>query len=198
MTYKAVGIESGTVYATGSYPECVRRVNQQKHDEATKIIPLHQPYTPTTAEEETERLAKEWQLAELQERNQAANKKTHNKPRVWTKEEDEWFVKHIDESTNWLMTNMEVMFGRQVTAPVVHNHKHKLRKKLGLNTKQRHNSWTEAEDAYLIAHYQSFTAADIGRDINRTVRAVEMRAKMFREIGILQSKGYKNNGGRRK
>lgn len=194
--YKAIAIDTGEILATGTYPECHRLINARHRHEPAKIIPLHQPYTPTTAEAELETLAKEWQIAELQEQKDKHAPK--NPPRTWSEAEVAWFLSHIDESTNWLMTNMEVMFGRQVTAPMVHNHKHKLRKKLGLNTKQQHNSWTEAEDAYLIAHYQSFTAADIGRDINRTVRAVEMRAKMFREIGILQSKGYKNNGGRRK
>lgn len=187
--YKAVALDTGEILATGTYPECHRLVNESKRHKPAKIIPIYQTYTPPNPEDEIETLAKEWQLAELQD-SQANREKYARKhqPREWTAEEMDWLAKNIDETAKWLINGMRVTFGREITSSMVNNRKHKLRVQLGLVEKQANIQWTEEEDAYLIAHYHEFTAADISRDVGRTRKAVETRVGILKKAGKLAFK----------
>lgn len=195
--YKAVALDTGEILATGTYPECHRLVNESKRRKPAKIIPIYQTYTPPNPEDEIETLAKEWQLRQLQDSQTNKEKYARkHQPRKWTAEEMDWLAKNIDETAKWLINGMRVTFGREITSSMVNNRKHKLRVQLGLGGKQANIQWTEEEDAYLIAHYHEFTAADISRDVGRTRKAVETRVGILKKAGKLafknKERGQKN------
>lgn len=195
--YKAVALDTGEILATGTYPECHRLVNESKRRKPAKIIPIYQTYTPPNPEDEIETLAKEWQLRQLQDSQTNKEKYARkHQPREWTAEEMDWLAKNIDETAKWLINGMRVTFGREITSSMVNNRKHKLRVQLGLVEKQANIQWTEEEDAYLIAHYHEFTAADISRDVGRTRKAVETRVGILKKAGKLafknKERGQKN------
>lgn len=195
--YKAVALDTGEILATGTYPECHRLVNESKRRKPAKIIPIYQTYTPPNQEDEIETLAKEWQLRQLQDSQTNKEKYARkHQPREWTAEEMDWLAKNIDETAKWLINGMRVTFGREITSSMVNNRKHKLRVQLGLGEKQANIQWTEEEDAYLIAHYHEFTAADISRDVGRTRKAVETRVGILKKAGKLafknKERGQKN------
>lgn len=197
MNWKAIGIDTGTIYATGTHADCSRAVNETKRGELVKIMRADQAFEPMDDNAEIDRLAKEWQLMELQD-TQANREKYARKhqPREWTAEEMDWLAKNIDETAKWLINGMRVTFGREITSSMVNNRKHKLRVQLGLVGKQANIQWMEEEDAYLIAHYHEFTAADISRDVGRTRKAVETRAGILKKAGKLafknKERGQKN------
>ena len=82
--YKAIAINTGEILATGTYPECHRLINARHRSEPAKIIPLHQPYAPEDETTKIERLAKEWELATIRdkEREKAEREKAEREARA--------------------------------------------------------------------------------------------------------------------
>jgi len=169
MTYKAIGIETGTVYATGSYPECVRLTNQQTHDEATKIIRANETYTPTTVEEETERLAKEWQLMEIRERERLeAEKAAREEAR---RKERKAQAKAAIEAKKQLQAELKKQTKREMAEPEIKPHK---------KTK---GEWSSAEEA--------FVKTNMDMPVREMIDELEKRFGKVVTMSALNNRKYK-------
>ena len=190
--YKAIAINTGEILATGTYPECHRLINARKHHEPAKIIPLHQPYTPEDETSEIERLAKEWQLAKLQESGKS--RKPHTPPNEkieWTAEKEEWLLGHARIGLRNIPDLFKKQFGESVTVSALKNRAYKLNSERGLNLFQQ-NKWTPEDDAYLIANHATSRNKQMAAHLGRTDGAVGTRVKRLIEMGLLQRK--KNSG----
>ena len=169
MTYKAVGIKTGKVYATGSYPECVRLTNQQTHDEAIKIIRANETYTPTTEADETERLAKEWQLAELQEKQQAEVEKAAREEA--RRKERKARAEAAVEAKKQLQAELKKQAKREMAEPKIKPHK---------KTK---GEWSSAEEA--------FVKTNMDMPIREMIDELEKRFGKVVTMSALNNRKYK-------
>lgn len=192
MTYKAIAIDTGEILATGTYPECHRLINARHRHEPAKIIPLHQPYTPTTAEAELETLAKEWELAELKESGKSRKPHTPANEKIeWTAEKEEWLLGHAHIGLKNIPDLFKKQFGESVTVSALKNRAYKLNSERGLELFTQ-NKWTAEDDAYLIANHATSRHKQMAEHLGRTPGAVGTRVKRFIEMGLLQRK--KNSG----
>ena len=190
MIWKAVGVETGKIYATGSHADCSRAVNEGKHKEAIRVMNENQQIV--SDEEGIGRLAKEWQLMELQEKQRLEDEKT-KKTRVrnfdqqkWTSEEEAYVKTNINMPNKELLDGLKSHFGKTVTLKALNARKYKLRKLYNLPAMPT-NRWKPEEDAYIIKNYHRLTAAKIGEAIGRTTAAVSERVQVLRRTGKFDS-----------
>lgn len=188
MNWKAVGIETGTIYATGTHADCSRAVNETKRGELVKIMRADQAFEPMDDNAEIDRLAKEWQLMELQEKQRLEDEKT-KKTRVhnfdqqkWTSEEEAYVKTNINMPNKELLDGLKSHFGKTVTLKALNARKYKLRQLYNLPAMPT-NRWKPEEDAYIIKNYHRLTAAKIGEAIGRTTAAVSERVQVLRRTG---------------
>lgn len=192
MTHKAVGIDTGTIYATGTHADCSRAVNETKRGELVKIMRADQAFEPMDDNAEIDRLAKEWQLMEAQEKQRIEDEKT-KKTRVhnfdqqkWTSEEEAYVKTNINMPNKELLAGLKSHFGKTVTLKALNARKYKLRQLYNLPTMPT-NRWKPEEDAYIIKNYHRLTAAKIGEAIGRTTAAVSERVQVLRRTGKFDS-----------
>lgn len=192
MNWKAVGIDTGTIYATGTHADCSRAVNETKRGELVKIMRADQAFEPMDDNAEIDRLAKEWQLMELQEKQRLEDEKT-KKTRVrnfdqqkWTSEEEAYVKTNINMPNKELLAGLKSHFGKTVTLKALNARKYKLRQLYNLPAMPT-NRWKPEEDAYIIKNYHRLTAAKIGEAIGRTTAAVSERVQVLRRTGKFDS-----------
>ena len=192
MIWKAIGIETGKVYATGTHADCSRAVNETKRGELVKIMRADQAFEPMDDNAEIDRLAKEWQLMELQEKQRLEDEKT-KKTRVhnfdqqkWTSEEEAYVKTNINMPNKELLDGLKSHFGKTVTLKALNARKYKLRQLYNLPAMPT-NRWKPEEDAYIIKNYHRLTAAKIGEAIGRTTAAVSERVQVLRRTGKFDS-----------
>ena len=192
MSWKAIGIETGTIYATGTHADCSRAVNETKRGELVKIMRADQAFEPMDDNAEIDRLAKEWQLMELQEKQRLEDEKT-KKTRVrnfdqqkWTSEEEAYVKTNINMPNKELLDGLKSHFGKTVTLKALNARKYKLRQLYNLPAIPT-NRWKPEEDAYIIKNYHRLTAAKIGEAIGRTTAAVSERVQVLRRTGKFDS-----------
>lgn len=192
MNWKAIGIETGTIYATGTHADCSRAVNETKRGELVKIMRADQAFEPMDDNAEIDRLAKEWQLMELQEKQRLEDEKT-KKTRVhnfdqqkWTSEEEAYVKTNINMPNKELLDGLKSHFGKTVTLKALNARKYKLRQLYNLPAMPT-NRWKPEEDAYIIKNYHRLTAAKIGEAIGRTTAAVSERVQVLRRTGKFDS-----------
>lgn len=192
MIWKAIGIDTGTVYATGTHADCSRAVNETKRGELVKIMRADQAFEPMDDNAEIDRLAKEWQLMELQEKQRLEDEKT-KKTRVhnfdqqkWTSEEEGYVKTNINMPNKELLDGLKSHFGKTVTLKALNARKYKLRQLYNLPAMPT-NRWKPEEDAYIIKNYHRLTAAKIGEAIGRTTAAVSERVQVLRRSGKFDS-----------
>lgn len=185
MNWKAIGIDTGTIYATGTHADCSRAVNETKRGELVKIMRADQAFEPMDDNAEIDRLAKEWQLMELQEKQRLEDEKT-KKTRVhnfdqqkWTSEEEAYVKTNINMPNKELLAGLKSHFGKTVTLKALNARKCKLRKLYNLPAMPT-NRWKPEEDAYIVKNYHRLTAAKIGEAIGRTTAAVSERVQVLR------------------
>lgn len=188
MNWKAIGIDTGTIYATGTHADCSRAVNETKRGELVKIMRADQAFEPMDDNAEIDRLAKEWQLMELQEKQRLEDEKT-KKTRVhnfdqqkWTSEEEAYVKTNIDMPTKELTAKLAERFGKIVTEKAVTRRKAKLRERYGIPARLK-KPWTKEEDDYIVQHYNRMSAGKIGIEIKRTRAAVEARVILLKRGG---------------
>ena len=192
MIWKAIGIETGKTYATGTHADCSRAVNETKRGELVKIMRADQAFEPMDDNAEIDRLAKEWQLMELQEKQRLEDEKT-KKTRVhnfdqqkWTSEEEAYVKTNINMPNKELLAGLKSHFGKTVTLKALNARKYKLRQLYNLPAMPT-NRWKPEEDAYIIKNYHRLTAAKIGEAIGRTTAAVSERVQVLRRTGKFDS-----------
>lgn len=192
MNWKAIGIETGKIYATGTHADCSRAVNETKRGELVKIMRADQAFEPMDDNAEIDRLAKEWQLMELQEKQRLEDEKT-KKTRVhnfdqqkWTSEEEAYVKTNINMPNKELLAGLKSHFGKTVTLKALNARKYKLRQLYNLPAMPT-NRWKPEEDAYIIKNYHRLTAAKIGEAIGRTTAAVSERVQVLRRTGKFDS-----------
>ena len=192
MNWKVVGIETGKIYATGTHADCSRAVNETKRGELVKIMRADQAFEPMDDNAEIDRLAKEWQLMELQEKQRLEDEKT-KKTRVhnfdqqkWTSEEEAYVKTNINMPNKELLDGLKSHFGKTVTLKALNARKYKLRQLYNLPAIPT-NRWKPEEDAYIIKNYHRLTAAKIGEAIGRTTAAVSERVQVLRRTGKFDS-----------
>ena len=192
MNWKAVGVETGKLYATGTHADCSRAINETKRGELVKIMRADQVCEPIDDNAEIDRLAKEWQLMELQEKQRLEAEKT-KKTRVrnfdqqkWTTEEEAYVKTNINMPNKELLAGLKSHFGKTVTLKALNARKYKLRQLHNIPATPS-NRWEPEEDEYIIKNYHRLTAAKIGEAIDRTTAAVSERVQVLRRTGKFDS-----------
>jgi len=182
MNWKAVGLESGKTYATGTHADCSRAVNEGKHKEAIRVMSESQRIV--SDEEEIGRLAKEWKWSEEEKskKTRVRNFEQHK----WTTEEEAYIKTNINASNKELLAGIEKHFGKTVTLKALNARKFKLRQLHGIPAIPS-NRWKPEEDEYIIKNCHRLTYAKISEEIDRTTSAVGERVKILRRLGKIDS-----------
>lgn len=229
MTHKAVGIDTGTIYATGTHQECVRAVNERisntgqvdvigravtlQHTEAIRIFRAGQHFE--TEAEYLERMEKEMRLLEIkaeqkrveeEEKRKAERQQKRlaeiEKARLLREEKKKQAIVHGNRKIVW--TPQEIAFLKS-------NHgklqRAEMAKQLGKTKAQIVNqinrmlqegelikinkTWTDADEAYIIANYGKSNRMDIADYLGVTDSQIRARIHKMREQGKLERKSHK-------
>lgn len=161
MNWKAVGIETGKVYATGSHADCVRKVNERisnhnwdregtrsdatiTHKEAIRVMPEGQHIeTKADAEKELELLRIRFKQAAIAEKAQA---KAEQEERERARKE-----------------RIEAFYGTKAEREA--ERIRKFQEKIEHNERTR---WTEDQTAYLIANYKKLTRNEMAKHLGKS------------------------------
>lgn len=196
MTHKAVGIKTGTIYATGTHQQCVRAVNERisntgqvdgigravtlQQTEAIRIYRAGQHFE--TDAEYLERMEKEMRLLEIQ-----ANKK-QQQPK-WSPEEEAYLRTNMYEDADTLIPAIWERFGRRLNYNSLNMKKSVLRRKYGMQTAYEHK-WSPEDDAYLIANYNRMTGKQIRAHIGKKKQAVWLRVRKLKDAGLIEDERH--------
>ena len=200
MTHKAVGIETGTIYATGTHQQCVRAVNERisntgqvdgigravtlQHDEAIRIIQEGQHIE--TEAEWNERMEKECQLMNLKAQK-TRDRTAPTNPVKWTQEKDDFILENSDMNNTDLSDFFNETFKEQSSLSSIRNRLHKLRSDKGIDL-TKGVIWKQAEDEYLLVNHRNKSAKEIAEHLGRTKAAVASRISIFVMQGLLERK----------
>ena len=200
MNWKAVGIKTGTIYATGTHQQCVRAVNERisntgqvdgigravtlQHDEAIRIIQEGQHIE--TEAEWNERMEKECQLMNLKAQK-TRDRTAPTNPVKWTQEKDDFILENSDMNNTDLSDFFNETFKEQSSLSSIRNRLHKLRSDKGIDL-TKGVIWKQAEDEYLLVNYRNKSAKEIADHLGRTKGAVASRISIFVMQGLLERK----------
>ena len=200
MNWKAVGIETGKIYATGTHQQCVRAVNERisntgqvdgiwravtlQHDEAIRIIQEGQHIE--TEAEWNERMEKECQLMNLKAQK-TRDRTAPTNPVKWTQEKDDFILENSDMNNTDLSDFFNETFKEQSSLSSIRNRLHKLRSDKGIDL-TKGVIWKQAEDEYLLVNYRNKSAKEIADHLGRTKGAVASRISIFVMQGLLERK----------
>ena len=200
MNWKAVGVETGKIYATGSHADCVRVINERisntgevdvigrsvtlKHDEAIRIIQEGQHIE--TEAEWNERMEKECQLMNLKAQK-TRDRTAPTNPVKWTQEKDDFILENSDMNNTDLSDFFNETFKEQSSLSSIRNRLHKLRSDRGIDL-TKGVIWRPDEDDYLLANHQNKSANEIADHLGRTKGAVASRISIFVMQGLLERK----------
>lgn len=200
MNWKAVGVETGKLYATGTHADCVRVINERirntgevdvigrsvtlKHDEAIRIIQEGQHIE--TEAEWNERMEKECQLMNLKAQK-TRDRTAPTNPVKWTQEKDDFILENSDMNNTDLSDFFNETFKEQSSLSSIRNRLHKLRSDRGIDL-TKGVIWKPDEDDYLLANHQNKSANEIADHLGRTKGAVASRISIFVMQGLLERK----------
>jgi len=200
MNWKAVGVETGKICATGSHADCVRVINERisntgevdvigrsvtlKHDEAIRIIQEGQHIE--TEAEWNERMEKECQLMNLKAQK-TRDRTAPTNPVKWTQEKDDFILENSDMNNTDLSDFFNETFKEQSSLSSIRNRLHKLRSDRGIDL-TKGVIWRPDEDDYLLANHQNKSANEIADHLGRTKGAVASRISIFVMQGLLERK----------
>jgi len=199
MNWKAVGIDTGKVYATGTKADCVRMINERisnhdiegarsdlvlKHVEAIRIIQEGQHIE--TEAEWNERLEKECRLINLQSKNKRDRTAPTNQV-SWTQEKEDFILENSDMNNTDLSDFFNETFGVESSLSSIRNRLHKLRSERGIDL-TKGVVWRDEEDEYLLVNHKNKSAKEIADHLGRTKSAVASRISIFVMQGLLERK----------
>lgn len=181
MNWKAVGIDTGKVYATGTKADCVRMINERisnhnwdrdgtrsdatiTHKEAIRVMPEGQRIpTSEDEEKEIELLRIRFKQAAMMERRQAEAEKM--------------------ERERARKERIEAFYGTRAEREA--ERLRKFQEKIERNERTR---WKEEETTYLIANYKKLTRNEMAKHLGKSRGVVDSKlSKLFKEGRIKRS-----------
>ena len=201
MNWKAVGVETGKIYATGSHADCVRVINERisnndwhmdgtrsdliiKHDEAIRMIQEGQHIE--TEAEWNERMEKECRIMNLQAKK-TRDRTAPTNPVKWTQEKDDFILENSNMNNTDLSDFFNEAFNEQSSLSSIRNRLHKLRSDRGIDL-TKGVIWKPDEDDYLLTNHQNKSVKEIADHLGRTKGAVASRISIFVMQGLLERK----------